>query len=53
LGVLPADRYKATFKDEVVQLATLMGLVSEQQAVGKRKQAAHIKKGNDDKWALQ
>jgi predicted dehydrogenase len=53
LGMLPADRYKATLDDEVVQLATLVGLVSEQQAVGKRKQGARIKKGDDNKWALQ
>lgn len=52
LGTLPADRYKATIKDEVVQLATIMGLVSEEQAVGKRKQGARIKK-NGDNWLIQ
>lgn len=51
LGTLSADRYKATFKDEVVQLATFMGLLSEEQAVGKRKQGIRIRK-NGDKWAL-
>lgn len=53
LGMLPADRYKATLNDDVVQLATFMGLVSEQQAVGKCKQGAHIKKGADNKWTVQ
>lgn len=51
LGTLSADRYKATFKDEVVQLATFMGLLSEEQAVGKRKQGIRVRK-NGDKWAL-
>jgi len=53
LGTLPADRYKATIKDEVVQLATLAGLISEEQAVGKRKQGVRIKKGGDGKWSVQ
>jgi predicted dehydrogenase len=52
LGTLPAGRYKATLKDEVVQLATFMGLLSEEQAVGKRKQGARIRKSGD-KWAIQ
>jgi len=52
LGTLPAGRYRATMKDETVQLATLMGLVSEQQAVGKRKQGITIKKGDNNKWSL-
>lgn len=52
LGTLPAGRYKATLKDEVVQLATFMGLLSEEQAVGKRKQGARIRKMGD-KWMLQ
>lgn len=52
LGTLPANRYKATFNDEVVQLATFMGLLSEEQAVSKRKQGVRIRK-NGDKWAIQ
>jgi|GEM_PF-2451398 predicted dehydrogenase len=52
LGTLPADRYKATLKDEVVQLATFMGLLSEEQAVGKRKQTTRIKKSGDQ-WMIQ
>lgn len=52
LGTLPAGRYKATFKDEVVQLATFMGLLSEEQAAGKRKQGTRIRK-NGDKWMIQ
>lgn len=53
LGVLPENRYKATFNDEVVQLATLMGLVSEKQAIMQSKKEMRIKKGNDNKWSLQ
>jgi hypothetical protein len=53
LGVLPENRYRATLKDDVVQLATLMGLVSEKQAVGQLKKGACIKKGNENKWSLQ
>lgn len=49
LGTLPEGRYKATLKDEVVQLATFMGLISEEQAVGKRKQGVRIRKSGD-KW---
>ncbi len=52
LGVLPDRHYRATFNDETVQLATFMGLICEQQAIGKRKQGARIKKGSNNKWSL-
>jgi len=52
LGLLPEDRYKATLNDDVVQVATYMGLISEQQAVGKCKQGVRIGK-TGDKWMVQ
>lgn len=51
LGILPESHYRATFNDEVVQLATIMGLVSEQQAVGKRAQGMRMQKKNN-RWLL-
>lgn len=51
MGTLADTHYRATFNDDVVQLATFAGLISEQQAVGKRTQHARIKKINN-RWAI-
>lgn len=51
-NTLPKDQHKATFDDPVVKLATLIGLISESQAVGKNSEIVCIKKSNDD-WETQ
>jgi predicted dehydrogenase len=51
LGILPQDQYIAMFNDPIVQLATCIGLVSEQQAQGIIQHAVKIKKLNN-KWGI-
>ncbi len=42
LGTLPEGQYKALFIDPTVQLSTLMGLVSEKQAMGHTEDAIQL-----------
>ncbi len=51
LGTLPKGQYIATFNDSIVQLATIVGLVSEQQALLKDEKVSQIKKTNNG-WTV-
>lgn len=52
LGTLPEGHTKAMFDDNAVQLATLMGLVSEDQAARNSMQPTRIQAVNG-KWVIQ
>jgi len=52
LGILPQGQYNATFCDPIVQLATIMSLVSEQQSLSKKSTSTRLRKlGNQ--WTLK
>ena len=51
LDTLPSGRQKANFVDPAVTLSTLIGLVSEEQALGKISPKALIKK-HENTWQI-
>jgi predicted dehydrogenase len=51
LSMLPAEKYVAEFSDPVVQLATMIGLISEQQALLKDNGKKSLKKITDQ-WIV-
>lgn len=50
LGTLPKDRYRATINDDIVQLATCIGLASEAQVSVSQPGQVHVHKNDQGNW---